>query len=514
MPTSTDVILLGANPLQVIVATSPSPALYWDDNNGHKNSAAITGFSTTSTVLLDDVSLASNGTNTWAYISIRELTNNSTTNLYILTYRWDLLSFQFTAVGVPLLIDIRSTSTDILDGMRLSIQKNSVNNANNIAIVWQNNGNILVNDGIINFISGSINYSVQNYILYQSGTFNYPGTFSNPDICHQYNGNLNFSSVAQYKFNNEQKINNRRSYNGEGNGCQNLYTINSTTKKLRTPRFISPYKATGITSFNEIDDQQKKSTLLVVANNGISFTSPIIINTELENNCTNNDNYKLTGFPSICISKLNGSNTPPTSIDFEVSWQQIFCNSTNFCTIQAISKRFNLDIVGLNLSTLYNNQYFQINNDLTKNSFFTSIASDYTNCKTFYSFAIMDKNTNANGLVAYKQSNCNGIAIRTNFDRSLIRENSDYTTIYNENILFSNTAVYPNPASDKLYINNIQKINRIEIISTTGILIKKVTTLQEKQHDISIINVPNGTYFIKLFLANGNSKTEKITIQH
>jgi hypothetical protein len=520
--------MLGTNALQVVVATSPSPILYWDDNNGHKSSAPINGFPATSKVLIDDIALASNGTTAYTYITCRELTNTSTTNLYIITYRWDLLSFQFILATVPTLIDTRPTSADILDGIRVSTTHPYKDDLgiyyypNAITVVWQKGGQIKLSAGTVNLINGTINFNpfvTALNVFLSPGTSITPlgGSFSNPDV--STDGPAMGNHISITAINNNNRIVTAVDEGGQTTNYRYsvLYTLTSSNLELRTPRLVTPLKYTYVVTFNELDVVNKKSNLYLIAGND---NNSLItnINSSLEQTCTNNTNYKLTGFPSIAITQ---NTSPPGSIEscaVEVAWQQITCNGTDFCTIQALSKRYDVKIYNSItniplINNLYSNQYFYLSNDLTKNSFFPSVAGIYFDCKNFYSFDIMDKTTNANGLVGYKQSNCNGSTIREAF--SVVNKSDKITAMEGENYMVKNKLlVYPNPANNSLTIENKENITKVEMYNNLGNIVKVVTSNYQKMLNVEVGGLVNGQYLLKVYSKESQPEIRKITIQH
>jgi hypothetical protein len=69
--------------------------------------------------------------------------------------------------------------------------------------------------------------------------------------------------------------------------------------------------------------------------------------------------------------------------------------------------------------------------------------------------------------------------------------------------------VYPNPATDKLYIEPISNINSAEIIDIHG---RKIFNIEN--HSISTTELNSGIYILKFIIQNGDVETRKVIIQH
>lgn len=70
------------------------------------------------------------------------------------------------------------------------------------------------------------------------------------------------------------------------------------------------------------------------------------------------------------------------------------------------------------------------------------------------------------------------------------------------------TTVYPNPVSDKLFINNIDDFNEYSILNILGGIIKSAS-LVPYQNQVDFRNLPPGMYFVTL---NGNHKKYSLKI--
>jgi hypothetical protein len=60
-----------------------------------------------------------------------------------------------------------------------------------------------------------------------------------------------------------------------------------------------------------------------------------------------------------------------------------------------------------------------------------------------------------------------------------------------------NIRIYPNPASDKLYIAHLDQINEVDVLTITGnkVLSK---TINESETEMDISTLPPGMYLLKL----------------
>lgn len=86
----------------------------------------------------------------------------------------------------------------------------------------------------------------------------------------------------------------------------------------------------------------------------------------------------------------------------------------------------------------------------------------------------------------------------------------DATTAYSENCILGvedqgtvTFSIYPNPAKDILYIQAVEVLDKVQIYSITGVLIKT-----SKDSSIDISNLATGLYFVKVAL-QGNSVTKR-----
>jgi hypothetical protein len=75
--------------------------------------------------------------------------------------------------------------------------------------------------------------------------------------------------------------------------------------------------------------------------------------------------------------------------------------------------------------------------------------------------------------------------------------------------------IYPNPASDRIYIksNEISKISRIELMNTIGKTVRVIENPVSSQNEISlkVADLPAGIYFVRV-MGEGNTQTMRVLI--
>ncbi|MCF2517701.1 BspA family leucine-rich repeat surface protein [Dyadobacter sp. CY351] len=112
-------------------------------------------------------------------------------------------------------------------------------------------------------------------------------------------------------------------------------------------------------------------------------------------------------------------------------------------------------------------------------------------------------------------SDCSGCRTESN-DVAAISNEQDLDEFSKSEIITDADFVYPNPASDKLYIkNNSGTIHSLSITDVTGrTMLKKSTTNNNLSgEEISTTHLPSGVYLITMFPKNGSSKSQKIIIR-
>jgi hypothetical protein len=75
--------------------------------------------------------------------------------------------------------------------------------------------------------------------------------------------------------------------------------------------------------------------------------------------------------------------------------------------------------------------------------------------------------------------------------------------------------IYPNPATDRIYIksNEISKISRIELMNTIGKTVRVIENPVSSQNEISlkVADLPSGIYFVRV-MGEGNTQTMRVLI--
>ncbi|WP_420572891.1 T9SS type A sorting domain-containing protein [Kordia sp.] len=61
-------------------------------------------------------------------------------------------------------------------------------------------------------------------------------------------------------------------------------------------------------------------------------------------------------------------------------------------------------------------------------------------------------------------------------------------------------SIYPNPTTDKLHINRVKNLEKIEVINSNGQL---VFTKNNELEDINVSKLQSGAYFLKIYTQNG-----------
>lgn len=79
----------------------------------------------------------------------------------------------------------------------------------------------------------------------------------------------------------------------------------------------------------------------------------------------------------------------------------------------------------------------------------------------------------------------------------------------------SSILIYPNPASDRIYIksNEIAKINRIEMLNTIGKTVRVIENPVSTSNEVTlkVADLPSGIYFVRV-LSEGNSQTMRVLV--
>jgi hypothetical protein len=75
--------------------------------------------------------------------------------------------------------------------------------------------------------------------------------------------------------------------------------------------------------------------------------------------------------------------------------------------------------------------------------------------------------------------------------------------------------IYPNPASDRIYINsdNISTISRVELMNAIGNIVRILDTPSATGNELSlnVSDLPSGVYFVRV-LCDGKIQTQRILV--
>lgn len=82
-----------------------------------------------------------------------------------------------------------------------------------------------------------------------------------------------------------------------------------------------------------------------------------------------------------------------------------------------------------------------------------------------------------------------------------------FTTLSTPEEIVSNFSIYPNPATDNLYINQINNLIKVEVINMNGQL---VFTKENNLEKINVSRLQSGMYFLKVYTENGSSSKKFI----
>jgi len=92
---------------------------------------------------------------------------------------------------------------------------------------------------------------------------------------------------------------------------------------------------------------------------------------------------------------------------------------------------------------------------------------------------------------------------------------TELSTVSLKNPKPSSIVIYPNPASDRIYIksNEISKISRIEMLNTIGKTVKVIDNPSSISNEISlkVADLPSGIYFVRV-LSEGNTQTLRVLV--
>ncbi len=547
LPTETDALLLSnGNPVQVAVsnATTPNPEFHYNYNNGqYVGSASILRTDEIQDAVhlyADDVVLityngTATGSNLVAFIACRADMGGGVTKICYYPAVWFTGANSFTVLS-PIIIDSRTEPTPVDYFDRVSIAyKNAGNHVpsvypTEVGIAYSKNGGIVIQSRMASGILLDLGSGgSRDNVFYDADDPG--GAYSNPDIAVGSTGHFGVSAL--YRVGNIQKLVVKVTDHEPGTvpadwGSWTAYSINDPGKRIRTPRLDQAWKYDFVLCFNELDQDNARSNIVVVARSYLDdvpdilndwLSAPYIINSELEAACDGNYNYVYTGFP--VVKYYNNSLSEPFGYKFEVVWQQTACTtgSNDFCNINAISKRFSLSFSGSSsvvISPLYSNQFFYLSDDnrAEKNTIFPSLASIRDGCTNFYSFGKMDDATSANGEVAYKQSSCDGASLRP---YTSAQQNNNAAPVSADNVKDSKQPglyVYPNPGRDAFHVSitGFMGNTKAYLYNATGGLISIMNISGKANSTIDIGKLPAGSYLVKVMDEKGTTLHKKIVI--
>ncbi|MCK5462271.1 MAG: T9SS type A sorting domain-containing protein, partial [Bacteroidales bacterium] len=76
------------------------------------------------------------------------------------------------------------------------------------------------------------------------------------------------------------------------------------------------------------------------------------------------------------------------------------------------------------------------------------------------------------------------------------------------NLIAPDVVIYPNPARDILYIQNIDGFDRLSVTNIVGKHVRMIN-IETKQLDINVSNLENGLYFLNLYSSKYGTVTTK-----
>jgi len=69
--------------------------------------------------------------------------------------------------------------------------------------------------------------------------------------------------------------------------------------------------------------------------------------------------------------------------------------------------------------------------------------------------------------------------------------------------------IFPNPASESLYVESEETISRVNIFSLTGNLIHSISDTGDYRVTVDVSNMPSGLYIISVTSSSGNIFSSK-----
>lgn len=93
---------------------------------------------------------------------------------------------------------------------------------------------------------------------------------------------------------------------------------------------------------------------------------------------------------------------------------------------------------------------------------------------------------------------------------------TEFSTIGFDDPKISAITIYPNPASEKIYVksNNISAIKSIELVNSIGTVVRYISTPQTTLNEVSVkvSDLPTGIYFVRV-ISDSNIQTSRVVIK-
>ncbi len=121
----------------------------------------------------------------------------------------------------------------------------------------------------------------------------------------------------------------------------------------------------------------------------------------------------------------------------------------------------------------------------------SALATTVTPLKSFMQADMID-----NGMAEFVNTvdpNASGISGTTSYD---------FATLSTPDSEVFDFSIYPNPTTDKLYINQIDNLKKVEVINMNGQL---VFSKENNLETIDVSHLQNGVYFLKVYAQNGST---------
>lgn len=196
------------------------------------------------------------------------------------------------------------------------------------------------------------------------------------------------------------------------------------------------------------------------------------------------------------LNFVQNSTDTPTFVANNVNYLLTFQNTTPY--------KYTLNICNFHILE------YTINNDLNFNKIirYSSLTHcpDPGNIMFFDAFASNIYTNDTTNIVPFQLIQIgNSYSLDIFYDNK--RMNFGAYQLNQENFEKDIFKVFPNPTSDKIFLNSNLETNSISIFNPKG---QKVYESYEFINEIDISNFSNGLYFLKLSLKNGTEITKKI----